>query len=115
MTKKRKTLFFDIETGAGVNGFKSDLSVALCICYKWENEPKVRSMSVLDYDDLHNMPIPVWDMKMLLDFSSVINQADVIVGHYSKGFDKAYLNGRMLIHGLPPHSPVKHIDTCFEA
>jgi uncharacterized protein YprB with RNaseH-like and TPR domain len=110
-----RTLFFDIETGAGVNGFKADLSVALCIGYKWSDEKKPKTLSILDYGDLASKPIAKWDKEMLRDFAAIYDSADLIVGHYSKRFDRRYLNGRMLLHRLPPPAPVRHIDTCLEA
>lgn len=114
MTKELKTLIFDIETGAGVNGFKPDLSVALCIGYKWLHEKTAKCLSVLDQGrDLYRMKIHDWDRDMLQEFSSIANEADIIVGHYSSIFDKKYLNGRLLLHGLPPMYPAKHIDTCM--
>lgn len=110
-----KVLTFDIETGAGVNGFKSDLACVLVIGYKWAHEDKARSMSILDYGDIDKEPIQRWDISLLRDFQqNVLSEADILVGHYSTRFDKLFLNGRSLLLGLPPLPPIPHIDTCEE-
>jgi hypothetical protein len=108
-----KILIFDLESGAGVNGFKADLSVTLCIGYKWLHEKKAKCLSVLDYGDLKKKRVMDWDVKMLDDFAKVVSEADMIVGHYSKMFDLPYLNGRRLLHGQTPLAPTKHFDTCL--
>lgn len=113
--KKLKILVFDIESGAGVNGFKSDLAVSLCIGYKWSGEKRARCLSILDYGDLKRKKVNDWDKEMLKEFASIMSEADVLVGHYSSRFDRQFLSGRLLIHGLPPLPPIRHIDTCIEA
>jgi DNA polymerase elongation subunit (family B) len=106
-----KILTYDIETGAGVNGFKSNLSVALCIGYKWAHEKKAKILSVLDYGDPRKKLVTDWDTPMLEEFAKVLGEADVIVGHYATRFDFKYLTGRIVLKGLPPFPPVTHHDT----
>ena len=106
-----KLLTWDIETGAGVNGFKSNLSVALTIGYKWAHEKKARCLSVLDYGDLKEKKIQDWDTEMLREFHEIMCEADATITHYGTRFDKKYLTGRMVIKGLPPFPPIKHYDT----
>jgi len=40
-----------------------------------------------------------------------LNEADIVITHNGKKFDHRMLNMRFLLHGLPPPSPYKVIDT----
>lgn len=112
--KGPKILTFDIESGAGVNGFKADLSVVLCIGYKWLHEDSATCLSVLDYGNLSKKKVQDWDEELLLDFSEIVAEADLLVGHYSSMFDIPFINGRKLIHKQDPLPPIKHFDTCMK-
>ncbi len=114
MKSDLKILTLDIETGAGVNGFKADLAVVLCVGFKWAHEKTAKCLSILDYGDLKRKKVQEWDKGLLVEFSKVYSEADITVGHYSSVFDLKFINGRLLLHGLPPLPPIKHVDTCFE-
>lgn len=117
MTKppKVKRLFWDIETSPNVMyswraGFKLNLGPDLiikerkviCICYKWEGEDTVYSLTWDEDQD---------DKKMLQDFVEVAAQADEMIAHYGDGFDMPWFRTRCLIHGLTPLPAYKTVDT----
>lgn len=50
-------------------------------------------------------------VRMLREFVKRYNEADVVTGHYIRGFDLPQLNGAMIEHGLDPLAPKKAHDT----
>lgn len=100
-----KILYFDIES-AGVNALRSDLGFVIVFGYKWsdENEPKA---IMLDRKHLLNFD----DSKLLAEVSKLFEKADLVVGHYASVFDKRFLQGRLLVNGLPPVPQTKLRDT----
>lgn len=104
-----KILSFDIET-AGVNALKSDLGFVIVFGYKWLHEKKAHAL-VIDSGDLRRFD----DRQLLTEASKLISEADIVVGHFASVFDRRFLQGRLLIHGLPPIPPVKMRDTCMIA
>ena len=104
-----KILFFDIES-AGVNALKSDLGFVIVFGYKWLGAKKAQAL-VIDKASLRRFD----DRKLLIDASKLIAEADIIVGHFASVFDRRFIQGRLLIHGLPPVPPTKMRDTCMIA
>lgn len=104
---KPKVLIFDIET-AGVNARKADLGFVLMIGWKWLGH-KTTHCTVIKKRDLKHFN----DKPILTEFSKVYEQADLTVGHFSSVFDRRFVQGRMLIHGLPPLPFTKMRDTCM--
>lgn len=51
------------------------------------------------------------DKSIIKDLWELLDEADVIIGHYVKGFDRKVANTRFLMNGLTPPSPYKMIDT----
>ena len=49
--------------------------------------------------------------ELLYELHSLLNEAHFIVGHNAKRFDLPKIRARMIARGLPPHSPVRVIDT----
>lgn len=109
-----KRLFYDIETSPNIMfswrcGGKLFLDSSniiqeraiICICYKWEHDKKVYSLT-WDFGD---------DRKLLEEFAKVISEADELVAHNGDKFDLRWFNGRSLIHGLPPVPHGKTVDT----
>lgn len=106
---KPKILLWDIETkpikawiwkpGSKINvthdmivdGQQTDI---ICICYKWLGEKKVYSLDWgLKKQD---------SSKMIEDFTKVVEQADIIIGHNGDSFDMKHLNTQRLLKGQPP-------------
>lgn len=83
----------------------------ISVSYKWLDEDKVHSISILDdpkrfSKDIHD------DRYVVEKFVKVMAEADVVVGHNSDNFDNRYLKTRILYHGLPALPPITSIDTC---
>ena len=110
-----KRLYFDIETSPCVGyfwrpGYKVNLSYEniihdnkiICICYKWQHEDKVHSLT---WDSKQN------DKKMLEKFIKVANKADELVGHNGDRFDLKWVKTRCLKHGIPAFPKYVTLDT----
>lgn len=117
--KKVKRLFFDIETSPNIGIFwKSGFSQTIipeqiikersiiCICYKWEGEEKVYSLT---WDNKQN------DKRMLQEFSKVIKEADEVVAHNGDKFDIKWFNTRCLFHNINILPKYKTLDTLKKA
>lgn len=111
---KFKRLFFDIETSPNLvfswrvgnkinidyNSIVNERAI-ICICWKWEGESKVYSLSW----DKGN------DKKMIQEFAKVMNEANEIVGHNSDNFDVKWVRTRCLKYGIPMIPDFQSIDT----
>lgn len=108
-----KVLFIDIELkplimqgwgmfdqNFGLEQIQEDWSILSYSC-KWLHSDEViySDVSEKTEDDL------LWELHALL------NEASFIVGHNAKRFDLPKIRARMVARGLPPHSPVRVIDT----
>jgi len=116
--KPTKRVFFDIETSPNIGFFWRtgyNLTIQphdiikeraiICICWKWENDNKVHSLSWKDGDD----------KEMLEKFSKVMVEADEIVGHNSDRFDIKWVTTRMLFHKIPALPRYRSLDTLKKA
>lgn len=114
-TIKRRRLFFDIETSPNVvfswrTGYEIRIPhdsileerAIICICYKWEGERHVHSMT---WDKNH------CDKKMVKEFAEIVNSADEIVGHNGDRFDMKWLKTRCLYHRIPMYPKYVTLDT----
>lgn len=113
--KDKNVLFFDIETalmevythyiGQKVsiqyNQVKTPKKI-ICIGYSWLNENKAYS---LQWDKNQD------ETKMLDEFASLVECADILVGHNINSFDIKELRTRMLHLGLEPFPETPTIDT----
>lgn len=102
-----KVLTFDIETYGGLKANFSEISV---FGYKWAHEKDAHTISGLDFPKEYKKDFTN-DKPLLIALSEVWNQADVVIAHYGKKFDRCFINARLEKHGLPPLKPVKLIDT----
>lgn len=107
-----KTLFLDIETTPmqvytwGL--FDQNISInqiiksteMLCFGARWLGEKKVMFKSV-HHDG---------KKAMLEDLHKIMDEADVLVGWNSAGFDHKHINREFLENGMKPPSPVKDLD-----
>lgn len=109
-----RRLFYDIETSPNIcfswrTGAKIFLDhdniiqerAIICVCYKWEDEPTIRSITWDNGDD----------KNLVIEFNKVLQEADEIVAHNGDWFDIKWLNARNLIHGLDPVPQHKTVDT----
>lgn len=112
--KKIKRLIYDIETSPNIVfswsiGSKTYLDIEniiqeraiICICYKWEDEQEVHSLSWNNGDD----------KDMLTKFAKVMNSADEIVTHNGDNFDTRWVRARCMYHGIPLSAKFNSIDT----
>jgi uncharacterized protein YprB with RNaseH-like and TPR domain len=108
-TREPKILTFDLES-AGVNALKSDLGFVICFGYKWLHEKKAHVIEIAPSD------LAAFDDRFLLEQASeLFEEADLLVGHFASVFDRRFIQGRLLINGLPPIPPTKIRDTCMIA
>ena len=104
-----KILSFDIES-AGVNALKADLGFVILFGYKWAHEEEAHVITI-DRQSLRRFD----DKALLRQASAIMAQADLVVGHFASLFDRRFIQGRLLINGLPPIPPTKIRDTCLIA
>ncbi len=77
----------------------------ISVSVKWLNEPKIWYFTVYKSSE-----------KVLLKkLNKFLEEADAVVGHNLKKFDMKKIRGRCLVHGLPPISSYKEIDTYLGA
>ena len=110
----KKRLFFDIETTPNIVfswriGNKININhdniiherAIICICYKWEGEDKVYSLS---WDEGNDKP-------MLEKFAKIIDSADEICTQNGDKFDVKWVRARCIFHGIPVGVKFNSIDT----
>ncbi len=51
------------------------------------------------------------DTRLVHELWEFLNEADIVIAHNGNHFDLPNMNTRFLLHGLPPTSPYKQIDT----
>lgn len=116
--KPIKRLFFDIETSPavfwawrpgkqylGADQIIEDAKI-ICICWKWQFEDKVHSLT--------------WDRgqdedEMLRKFVKVLGQADEVVAHNGDRFDMKWLRTRCAKHKLLMFPTYRTLDTLKKA
>ena len=104
-----KILIFDIES----SNLKGDFGVCLCVGFKWYGQKQVHIISISDYRAW--LSDPSNDKGVVRDFAKVFEQAEIVVGYYSKGFDVKFLNARLMTYGFNCLPPVPHVDLYFAA
>ena len=117
--KSPRLLFYDIETSHNIvatfNLFEHgpinhqailQERFIICASWKWSDESKVHSVSILDGKE----GIP-GDRVVVQALHKVLSEADAIVGHYADNFDIKFFNTRALANGLQPIHDVIQIDT----
>ena len=115
MKINKRRLFFDIETSPNVvlswrTGYELTIPhdnileerAIICICWKWEGEDQVHSLT---WDKRH------CDKKMLREFTDIINSADEAIGHNSDRYDLKWLKTRCLFHRIPMYPSYVTLDT----
>lgn len=82
----------------------------LCICWKWNHEKSVKSVSLLDDAERWKQD-PTDDYHVVKTIADVIREADILVHHNGDKFDLKMLNTRLIYHKLPPLPNIPTIDT----
>lgn len=119
MKARAKIVFLDVENTPSVgyvwgkydqtvNEFKSDWFM-LSFAYKVLGEKTTRFHGLIDYPSFQKNKED--DKKLMQDLWKVLDEADIIIGHNVDRFDIRKANARFLIHGMPPPSPYRTVDT----
>ena len=104
---KPRILVFDIET----THLKPDFGTVLCIGYKWFGESKTKVLSITDYPEFAKDPTN--DKPLVKDFLKIMQEADVFVTYFGKGFDVKYIQSKCLEYGLGIVPNTAHVDLFF--
>lgn len=104
-----KILCFDIES-CGVNALRADLGFVVVFGWKWVGEKKAHSITI-SKERLKKFD----DSQLLREAHLLMEEADLLVGHYASVFDRRFLQGRLLINKLAPIPATKIRDTCMIA
>jgi len=104
-----KILFFDIES----TGLTADWASVLCISWKWIDEKRVHTVTILDSPTYATDPTN--DKWLLEQFERVYEQADAVVAHFGFIFDLRFLNTRRLLYELSPLPKAAFLDTWYFA
>lgn len=88
---------FDIETGA----LEASYGRLLCCCFKFFDEPNVRSVVVPHLRD---------EPRALREISSIMREANVLVSWNGKRFDVPFLNAMCLARRRDPMPVGLHLD-----
>lgn len=92
----------------GLNQIGDEWSV-LSFCGKWLDKREVIYSDVSEQEDFRD------DSALLVELWNILDEADFVVAQNGKRFDMKKINARMVMHGMPPYSPVKVIDTMLIA
>ncbi len=117
--KGPKILIFDIETApiqaytwgiwdqnVPLNMMKADWHV-LSWAAKWLDAPPTKVM----YQDQRGAKNIQNDKRLLAGIWRLLDEADIVITQNGKSFDVKKLNARFIMHGFPPPSSYRHIDT----
>lgn len=119
--KQPKILLIDIETAPAVSyhwqrwkvnvGTNQVISRPYMITWaaKWLGHDFTMSDMLPMYEGFEEAPQD--DYAIVHSIWKMLDSADIIVGHYVKRFDLAFINARFALHGFPPPSPYKVVCT----
>ena len=93
-------VFWDIET----NNLKADYGSVLVVSAKPYGEKPVSFV----------VTQPGHDVKVIREARDYLNEFDLWVTYYGKGFDVPFLNTRLLRHKLDPLAAIPHVDMYFQ-
>jgi predicted RNA-binding Zn-ribbon protein involved in translation (DUF1610 family) len=80
----------------------------LSYCAKWLDSPQII------YKDSSKRRNKLDDRHLVKGLWKLLDKADIIIAHNGKRFDSKKIQARMFLHGFPPPSPYKIIDTLIE-
>ena len=78
----------------------------ICLAYQWLDERKVHFLAEWQEGGRQ---------AFLENARDMLSEADLVVGHNSKGFDVPHLQGEFLLDGIDQPSPFKQFDTLLTA
>lgn len=96
----RSFVSYDLET----TNLKASIGRVLCASFK----PL--------YDEPYTLAAKgMSDAKLMANVRKELAKYDYVITYYGTGFDMPYTNTRLLIHGLAPLSPYRHVDMYYTA
>lgn len=107
ISSQPKIMYFDIEA----TDLSAEFGEMICFGYWWHSDPEPVIMKMWDYPGWDKLPVEKRDLYLLQDVIKLIEEADVLVGHFSPGFDFPFIQTRCLMHGMKPIPKPVHIDT----
>ena len=69
----------------------------------------------VEYRDTSQKEDPRDDYELCARLWEILNEYDFIIAQNGKRFDLKKIRARLIVHGFPPHSPVKVLDTMLMA
>ena len=112
VTSPIRVLLFDIEA----TDLEASFGHVLCVGYKYLDAKRTKVVSLEDVPKPKPGEEP--DAPLMREIHRVLTEeADIIVTYYGKGYDRKFLNTRMLLADLPPLPPLnsEHVDLYFTA
>lgn len=82
----------------------------LCWAAKWLGSKEIMSSALIDFPKEYKKN-PENDKPILQKLWSLLDEADIVIGHNALDFDTRKANARFIINGMKPPSPYKVIDT----
>ena len=79
----------------------------LAFAYKWQGEKKIHTRAIIDYRQKDAED----DYGLCKELHSLISQADLVVAHNGKRFDRKKSHARFVKHNLPPVVHIQWYDT----
>lgn len=123
-TEDAKILLLDIETMATLAwvwaAYDTNIidvyqhEYILSFAYKFIGDEKVQVLGLDDFNEKTAFPAARNDKALLVKLREIISQADIIVAHNGQAFDMQKINGRLMVHQLPPLPPYRTFDTLLE-
>ena len=115
---KPKVLFYDIETlpniSAHFGNWNENLphkqriqeSCLLSHSWCWGNDGEIHGRVLTPTEAINHD-----DERLVLELWSLLDNADIVIGHNISRYDNKKANAYFIKYGLPPVSPFKSIDT----
>jgi uncharacterized protein YprB with RNaseH-like and TPR domain len=97
-----RILIWDLEC----TGLKADFGTTLVTGYKWLGEKRIYTPSITDYKTFDSDPTD--DRQLVKDFIDIFNEADMTVTYFGTGFDRKWLNAKVMEYdlGVLPNTPM---------
>lgn len=83
----------------------------ISFAYQWEGEKTVHCKVLSDYEGYKPDKFNIDDEAIIRDLYDVMEQADLLVGHNSNGFDYKHANARFLYYEMNPLPQQKFSDS----
>lgn len=123
--KKLKILVYDIEISPSVGYYYSPMWqtnilettrpwILISYSYKWLGDKKTKFVGLNSFDDFVGMePDKEYqnDYNICSSLRDLLDEADIVIGHNSNGFDQKKSNLRFAYHGLEVPSAYEELDT----